>query len=51
MRLSVLIPLCFLAAGVAGALRPVSAQVPPDESWRSLETSHFCSFDWGWPCV
>ena len=26
---------------VAGALRPVTAQVPPDESWRSLESSHF----------
>jgi hypothetical protein len=32
---------CFLAAAAAGALRPVSAQVPPDESWLSLETSHF----------
>ena len=41
MRRSILILLCFLAAGVAGALRPVTAQVPPDESWRSLETSHF----------
>ena len=42
MARSVLILLCFLAAGgVEGALRPVMAQVPPDESWRSLETSHF----------
>ena len=37
----ILILLCFLAAGVAGTTRPVAAQVPPDESWRSLETSHF----------
>ena len=35
MRRSVLILLCFSASGVAGALRPVSAQVPPDEFWRS----------------
>ena len=41
MRRTVLILLCFLAAGVTGALRPVTGQVPPDESWRSLETSHF----------
>ena len=41
MRPSVLILLCFLATGVAGALRPLTAQVPPDESWLSLETSHF----------
>ena len=41
MRRSVLILLCFWATGVAGALRPATAQVPPDESWRSLETSHF----------
>ena len=41
MRRSALILLCFLTAGVAGALRPASGQVPPDESWRSLETSHF----------
>ena len=33
--------LCFVTAGGVGALRPVTAQVPPDESWRSLETSHF----------
>ncbi len=38
MRRRLLILLCFLAAGGAG---PVTAQVPPDESWRSLETSHF----------
>ena len=41
MRRNVLILLCFLATSVAGVLRPVTAQVPPDESWRSLETSHF----------
>ena len=41
MHRRVLILLCFSAAGGAGALRPVTAQVPPDESWRSLETSHF----------
>ncbi len=41
MRPSVLILLCFLATGAAGALRPLTAQVPPDESWRSLESSHF----------
>ena len=29
MRRSVLIMLCFVAAGVAGALRPLAAQVPP----------------------
>ena len=41
MRRSALILLGFLTASVAGALRPASGQVPPDESWRSLETSHF----------
>ena len=32
---------CFVAVGLAGVLRPLTAQAPPDESWRSLETSHF----------
>ena len=41
MHRRVLILLCLSAAGGAGALRPVTAQVPPDESWQSLETSHF----------
>lgn len=41
MRLSVLIQLCFLATGVAGVPSSLTAQVPPDEPWRSLETSHF----------
>ncbi len=41
MRRRILSLLCWLATGVAGALRPVTAQVPPDESWRSFETSHF----------
>jgi len=41
MRRSVLILLCFSGTGVAGVFWPVTAQVPPDESWRSLKTSHF----------
>ena len=32
---------CFVTLCVAGSLRPLTAQAPPDESWRSLETSHF----------
>ena len=38
MRRRLLILLCFLAADGAG---PGTAQVPPDESWRSFETRHF----------
>ena len=41
MRRNVLILLCFSVAAGAGARAPVTAQVPPDESWRSLETRHF----------
>ena len=41
MRRSLLIVSCFVAAGVADAHRPLAAQVPPDEHWRTLETSHF----------
>ena len=33
--------LCFLAARGAGGVQPIVAQVPPDEAWRSLRTSHF----------
>ena len=32
---------CFATLCVAGPLRSLTAQAPPDESWRSLETSHF----------
>ncbi len=41
MRWTVLLLWGLMAAGVGGAPRPVTAQVPPDESWRSLETDHF----------
>ena len=41
MSRRVLILLGFLVGGMVGALQPMGAQVPPDESWRSLETTHF----------
>ncbi len=42
MHRSVLIKLCFVAAGVAGALPPLAAQVPPDEptSITALFSTH-----------
>ena len=41
MRRALLILSGILLAGVAGGFQAVVAQVPPDESWRSLETDHF----------
>ena len=41
IRRTVMRLLCLLAAGLPGVHSSVTAQVPPDESWRSLETSHF----------
>ena len=41
MRRSVLMLWCLLVAGAGAGHRQATAQVPPDESWRSLETRHF----------
>ncbi len=41
MRRVVLILAFFLASGAGTGSGRVAAQAPPDESWRSFETSHF----------
>jgi hypothetical protein len=41
MRRALLILTCVLTAGVANGPERVVAQVPPDESWQSFESSHF----------